>query len=328
MRRRKFITLLSSAAAAWPVTARAQKRDGARRIGVLNWLADTPPTKARIAAFAQEFQNLGWTEGRNFRIDYRWASGNEDQVRAYADELVGMTPDVILAVATPALRALHQKTRTTPIVFLLVSDPVDGGFVESLARPGGNITGFTNLEFSMAGRWLELLKQIAPNTARVAVIQNPMNPTAANWMHAIDAAAPSLGLRVTIAAARNTAEIERAIVASAAEPNTGLVVLPEGSTTANHKMIAELENRHGVPAIHAHRFFATSGGLVSYGPNDIEQFRQAASYVDRILKGEKPGNLPVQAPTKYELVINLKTAKALNLTVPPKLLFTADEVIE
>jgi putative ABC transport system substrate-binding protein len=328
VRRREFIALVGGAVA-WPLAARSQQLDRIRRIGVLMYYAESDPQgQSRITAFKQGLQEKGWIEGGKVRIDYRWAAADADRIRIYAAELVELAPDVILASAPAVLRALQHQTSTVPIVFVSVADPVGAGFVASLAKPGGNITGFTNFEFSLAGKWLELLKQIAPHITRVAVIQNPTNPTAAGYLRVIDAAAPALGLQLTTVAVHDAASIERAIDAYARDSSVGLILLPELSMTSYRELIVARAALHRLPAVYPFEFFAAIGGLMSYGPDGLNPYRQASSYVDRILKGEKPGDLPVQAATKFELVINLKTAKALGLTIPPTLLARADEVIE
>jgi putative ABC transport system substrate-binding protein len=332
MRRREFITLLGGAAASGavrPVPARAQQRERMRRIGVLmNYGSDDAEGQARLAAFHQGLQQLGWTVGRNVQIDYRWGAGNADRIRNFAAELVALTPDVILSAGSPSVAALQQTTGTVPVVFVTVVDPVSSGFVDSLARPGGNITGFAVYEYSIGGKWLELLKEIAPGTTRVAVIRDAALTAGGGQLGVIQAFAPSLGAEVTPVNVRDAGEIERAITAFARSPNGGLVVT--GSTLAgvHRDLIVTLAARHKLPAVYFARYFVAGGGLISYGPDLIGQYHLAAGYVDRILKGEKPADLPVQAPTKYELVINLKTAKALGLTVPDSLLARADEVIE
>jgi putative ABC transport system substrate-binding protein len=298
-----------------------------RRVGVLNGLAESDPRKARIKLFEQGLQELGWSVGSNLHIDYRWASGDSGRAAAYAKELVDLAPDVLFATSPPTLRALLQATRLIPIVFIGVADPVGLGFVKSLAKPGGNITGFTNFEYSIAGKWLELLKQISPRSIHVAVISNPTNPTAAGYLRVIDAAAPTFALRVTVIVEHNAPEIERGIIA-ARETSDSLIVLPEITTITHRELVLTLAAQQRLPTIYPFRFFAEDGGLISYGPELRGEYRKAGIYVGRILKGEKPADLPVQAPTNYELVINLKTAKALGLTIPPTLLARADEVIE
>ena len=329
MNRRAVITLLGGATAAWPMAARAQQRERMRRIGVLlNLAADDPEAQARLAAFHQGLQELGWTVGRNVRIDYRWGAGDTDRLRRDATELVALAPDVILASAGLTVRALQQATRNVPIVFAQVIDAVGAGFVASLARPGGNTTGFTLFEYGISGKWLELLKQIAPGVTRAAVLRDPTNPTVIGQFGAIQSVAPSLGMELSPVGVRDPDEIERAITAFARGANDGMVVLSSGLTIIHRHLIIRLSARYRLPTVYPYRFFVTEGGLISYGPDLIEQYRRAAGYVDRILKGEKPADLPVQAPTKYELVINLKTAKALGLEIPPTLLARADEVIE
>src|SRR5262245_14867819 len=326
--RRGFITLVGGAAA-WPLTARAQQQDAMRRIGVLLPVAtDDAEFQTRVGAFLQALRQLGWTEGHNLRIDTRWATANADAIRRHAAELAALAPDVILAHGAPTLGPLLQVTRTVPIVFPVASDPVAAGFVESLARPGGNATGFMDWEYGMAVKWPELLKQIAPSVTRVAVLRDPTIPTGPAQFGVIQAVAPSLGMDVVPINVRDVTEIERALAAFARSSNGSLIVTPSGFASVNRDLIITLAARHRLPAVYFGRYFVTSGGLISYGPDIVDQYRRAAGYVDRILKGEKPANLPVQAPTKYELVFNLKTAKALGVTVPDTLLARADEVIE
>ena len=328
MKRREFITLLGGAAAAWPLAARAQQGERMRRIGVLMHLApDDLEGQSRLAAFLQGLQQLGLTDGRNMRIDTRWGASDADR-RRYAAELVAFAPDVILASTSLAMVALQHATRTVPIVFVNVADPVGAGFVDSLARPGGNVTGFAMFEYSMSGKWLELLKEIAPRVTRVAVIRDPANPAGIGQFAVIQSVAPSFGVELSPVDVRDVGEIERAVTAFARSPNDGLIVTGSALAAVHRNLIVTLAARHRLPAVYPFRFFVTGGGLISYGPDTIDQYRHAAGYVDRILKGEKPADLPVQAPTKYELVINLKTAKALGLDVPPMLLARADEVIE
>jgi ABC-type uncharacterized transport system substrate-binding protein len=328
MRRRKFITLLGGAAA-WPLAARAQQSERMRRIGVLTSLAsDDPESMARIAAFLQGLQELGWSVGRNVRIDYRWGAGDAERARRHAEELVALAPNVILANGGSIMAPLQQVTRTVPIVFAAVADPVGSGFVSSLARPGGNSTGFANFEYGISGKWLELLKQIAPTVTRVAVLRDPAVASGSGQFGAIQAVAPTLGVEANPVGLRDAGEIERDITEFARRSNGGVIVTAGGAGIRHRDLIIALAARHRLPAVYANRFFVTGGGLVSYGTHLVDHFRQAAGYVDRILKGEKPADLPVQAPTKYELVINLKTAKALGLTVPDTLLARADEVIE
>ena len=328
MRRREFITLLGGAAAAWPLAARAQQPERMRRIGVLSaLLEDDPESVARRAVFEQALQALGWTAGRNLRIDYRWTGNDRAVIQKFATELVALAPDVILTSGNFIMAPMLQAARTIPIVFTLI-DPVGSGFVESMARPGGNVTGFTQFEYSLAGKWLELLKEIAPRVTRVAVLRDPTRGPGIGQFAVIQAMAPTHAVELTPIDAVDPAESQaRRIAAFATSPNGGLIVTVGG--TANYRDVviaAAAKNR--LPAIYPRRYFAADGGLISYGPDTIEQYRRAAGYVDRILKGEKPSDLPVQAPTKYELVINLKTAKAVGLEVPPTLLARADEVIE
>jgi len=329
MRRREFITLIGGAAAAWPLVARAQQTGAMRRIGVLMSTAmGDPEGQARMGAFLQALEQLGWADGRNVRIDTRWPTGNADDNRKYAADLVSLAPDVILASSATMVVALQRATRTVPIVFAMALDPVGGGIVESLARPGGNTTGFMMFEYGLSGKWLELLKQIAPGVTRAAVLRDATNPTGHGQFAVIQAVAPPLGVEVIPINMRNAPEIERAVAAFARSANGGLIVTGSGPATAHRELITTLAARHRLPAVYPFRFFAAGGGLVSYGPDLTDQHRRAAGYVDRTLKGEKPSDLPVQAPTKYELVINLKTAKALGLDVPDSLLARADEVIE
>jgi putative ABC transport system substrate-binding protein len=327
VRRREFIAGFG-AAAALPLTARAQG-ERMRRIGVLmNLAADDRESQARNAAFLQGLQQLGWTDGRNVRIDYRWAAGNAERFRSYAEELLALAPDVILASASPAVAALQQATRTVPIVFVLVIDPVGAGFVASLARPGGNTTGFTLFEYGVAGKWLELLKEIAPGVKRVAVLRDPAIAAGTGQLGAIQAVAPSFGVELSPVDVRDPAEIERAITTFARAPNGGMIVTGSPSQGVHRELIIALAAKHRLPAVHPFRYMAAGGGLITYGPDQVDQYRRATDYIDRILKGVKPAELPVQAPVKYELVINLKTAKALDLAVPPTLLARADDVIE
>jgi putative ABC transport system substrate-binding protein len=326
--RREFVTLLGGAAA-WPLAAHAQQPERMRRIGVLiPYAADDPEGQARIAAFLQGLQQLGWTEGRNVRIDYRWSAGDADRARRYAAELVALAPDVILASGASNVGPLLQATRTVPIVFPVIGDPVGAGFVDSLARPGGNATGFMSREYSLSGKWLELLKEIAPSVTRVAVLRNAADSVGPVQFGVIQAVAPSLRVEVNPINLRDAGEIERAIAAFAGSPNGGLILTGGATSLLHSDLIITLAARHKLPAVYAYRHIVTGGGLIFYGANYYDQYRRAAGYVDRILKGEKPADLPVQAPTKYELVINLKTAKTLGLEVPPTLLARADEVIE
>jgi putative tryptophan/tyrosine transport system substrate-binding protein len=329
MKRRAFIVLLGGGAAAWPLAARAQQPERMRSIGVLMSLAaDDPDAQARVAAFRQGLQQLGWTDGRNVQIDIRWAAGDADHMRRYAAELVALTPDVILAIGAAVTGPLRQVTRTVPIVFVQVTDPVGAGFVVSLARPGGNATGFIQFEYGMAGKWLELLKEIAPGVKRVAVIRDPDISAGPGQLGAIQSVAPSFGVELKPVGVRDAAEIKQTLDSFARGSNGGLLVTGSTLALVHRDLITTLATRHKLPAVYFQRPFVDAGGLISYAPDHIEPFRRAAGYVDRILKGEKPADLPVQAPTKYELVINLKTAKALGLEVPPTLLARADEVIE
>ncbi len=329
MKRREFITLLGGAAVACPLAARAQQAERVRRIGVLlNRIADDPEGQARLTAFVQGLQQLGWADGRNVRMDVRWTAGVADDFRKYAAELVALAPDVILTFGTSSMGPLLQATRTVPIVFTLVNDPVGAGFVDSLARPGGNVTGLMTTEYSMAGKWLELLKQIAPGVTRVAVIRDPSITSGTGQFGVIQAVAPSLRVEVNPVNMRDSGEFERTVAAFALSANGGLILTPSGLALDHRDLIIKLAAQHRLPAVYFQRAFVAAGGLISYGPDLIDQYRRAAGYVDRILRGEKPADLPVQAPTKYELVINLKTAKALGLTVPDALLARADEVIE
>jgi putative tryptophan/tyrosine transport system substrate-binding protein len=328
MKRRQFITLLGGAAV-WPLAARAQQPERMRRIGVLIALAaDDPESQTRVAVFQQGFQELGWIVGRNMRIDYRWAAGDADRIRRYAAELVALAPDVILTGGAVTMAPLLQATRTVPIVFVNVADPVGAGFVDSLARPGGNATGFIQFEYGMSGKWLELLKQVAPGVTRVAVLRDPAMTGGIGQFGAIQNAAPSFRLEVSPVNVRDAGEIERAVAAFSHSSNGGLIVTGSALAAVHRDLIIALAARHKLPAIYFDRAFVVTGGLSSYGSDQVDQYRRAASYVDRILKGEKPADLPVQAPTKYELVLNLKTAKALGLDVPPSVLAVADEVIE
>ena len=329
MKRREFITLIGSAAAAWPLAVQAQQPERMRRIGVIvPFAADDTEAKGRVGAFLQELQQLGWTIGRNVRIDTRWAGANANDIRKQAVELAALTPDVILAHGSSVIVPLLQATRTVPIVFPVVSDPVGAGFVDSLARPGGNTTGFMLFEYSLSAKWLELLKQIAPRVTRAAVLRDPTNPAGSAQFGAIQGAAQSLGMEVSPINVRDAGDIERAVAAFARSTNGGLIVTPSGRAAIHRDLIITLAAQHKLPAVYFERSFVAASGLMSYGPDYVDQYRHAAGYVDRILKGEKPADLPVQAPTKYQLVINLKTAKALGLTIPPTLLATADEVIE
>jgi len=328
MRRRQFITLLGGSAA-WPLGAGAQQGEPIRRIGVLMpSAADDPEFQARMTAFVQGLAQLGWLDGRNVRIDTRWGVADADRIRKYAAELLALAPDVILANSSAALAPLLQATRTVPIVFTTVADPVGAGYVDSLARPGGNATGFLVWEYSIAAKWLELLKEIAPHVTRAMVFRESAIAAGPGQFGVIQAAAPSLGVDLRVADVRDAREIERAVTTFAQGSNGGLIVTGGPGALIHRTLIVALAARHRLPAVYAGRVFAVDGGLISYGPNSVEQLRRAAGYVDRILKGEKPADLPVQAPTRHELVINLKTAKALGLTVPDSLLARTDEVIE
>jgi putative ABC transport system substrate-binding protein len=328
--RRQFMSALGGAAVAWPLAARAQQSERMRRIGVLmNFEAGEPEGQARELAFAQGLQKFGWTEGGNVQIDTRWAADDADRDRRYSAELVALAPDVILASASPSVAALQRVARDVPIVFANVIDPVGAGFVASLARPGGNTTGFSAFEYSISGKWIELLKEIAPSVSRAAVLRDPALAAGIGQFAAIQALAPpSFGVELTPIDVRDPSEIERAITAFGREANGGLIVTASPQAVTHRDLIISLATRYRLPNVYAFRYYPASGGLASYGPNAIDEFTRAAAYVDRILKGEKPANLPVQAPTKYELVINLKSAKALGLTVPQSILARADEVIE
>jgi len=327
MRRREFIMLLGGAAA-WPLAAHAQQPERMRRIGALmNLTADDPEASARVTALAQGLQQLGWTVGRNLQIDYRWGAGDADRSPRYAAELVALVPDVILAGGGSVVGPLLQVARNVPIVFVNAVDPVGAGFVDSLAQPGGHVTGFTLFEYSISAKWLELLKEIAPRVTRAAVIRTAAAPGGNAQFAVIQAAAPSFGVEVRPVGVHDAPEIERAVTAFARSSNGGLIVTAV-PLAVHRELIVALAARHRLPAVYSFRYYATSGGLISYGPDTTDPYRRAAGYVDRILKGEKPADLPVQAPTKYELVINLKTAKALGLDVPPTLLARSDEVIE
>jgi putative tryptophan/tyrosine transport system substrate-binding protein len=328
MKRREFITLIGGAVAR-PLAAQAQQKEQARRIGVLvPATADDPEWQTRVGAFQQALALLGWTIGHNVRIDTRWGTTSAAEIRRQAAELAALAPDVILAGGTSSVGPLLQATHTVPIVFTLGTDPVGAGFVESLARPGGNATGFMSYEFSIAGKWLELLKQIAPGVTRVAVLRDASQAFATSLFAAMQTAAPSLGVEVIAVNMRDAAEIEQSVETFARSPNGGLIPAASAAAVRHRELILTLAARHKLPAIYWERFFVTAGGLMCYGPDLVDQFRRAAGYVDRVLKGEKPADLPVQSPTEYRLAINLKTAKALGLEVPPTLLARADEVIE
>jgi putative tryptophan/tyrosine transport system substrate-binding protein len=329
MRRREFIKGIVGSAATWPLAARAQQRERIRRIGALMpYAANDGQAQARNAAFLQGLQQLGWTVGRNIQIDYRWSAGSADDTRKDAAELVALAPDVIIASGSISLGLLLQATRTVPIVFVNVADPVGAGYVNSLARPGGNATGFLLFEYRISGKWLELLKEIAPKVTRAAVIRDPNLTAGIGQWSAIQALAPSVGVEVTPVNVSDPDEIERAVKTFAGSANGGLIVTGSALTVVHRDLIIALAARYKLPAVYYERYYVAAGGLMSYGPDFLDQYRSAAGYVDRILKGEKPGDLPVQAPTKYELVINLRTAKALSITVPSSLLSRADEVIE
>ena len=329
MRRREFIKIIAGPALAWPLAAHAQQGERVRRIGVLTPRTATDPEATEdIGAFAQGLAELGWTIGRNVRIEYRYSAGNPELFRKYASELVALAPDVILASGTPSVAALQQSSRSLPIVFTAVTDPVGAGFVDSVAQPGGNTTGFMLSEYSLNAKLLELLKQVAPGVKRAAVLRDSANPAGMAQFGTIQAVASSVGVEVSPINVRDASEIERAVAAFARTANGGLVVTGSASVTTHRELIIMLAARHKLPAVYSGRYNVTVGGLISYGPDRVDQFRRAAGYVDRILKGEKPADLPVQAPTNYELVINLKTAKALGLTIPQTLLASASEVIE
>ena len=328
MRRRDFIKSIGGAAVGWPLTARAQQRERMRRIGVLTSLAvDDRETQARNAAFVESLQQLGWTDGRNVRIEFRGAT-DADHIRQHVAELVALAPDIILSSGTAVTGPLVQATRTVPIIFVQVADPVGAGFVSSLSRPGGNATGFSVFEYSMSGKWLELLKDIVPGLKRVAVIRDPSISAGPAQFAVIQAVAPSFGVELSPLGVHDASEIEHTLGLFAQGSNSGLIVTASASALAQRELITTLAARHKLPAVYFQRPFVAGGGLISYGPDVIDPYRRAAGYVDRILKGDKPSDLPVQAPTKFELVINLKTAKALGLAVPPTLLARADEVIE
>jgi len=329
VRRRQFITLIGGAVATWPLVARAQQAERMRRIGLLIPFAeDNPVGQARLAAFLQGLQQLGWAEGSNVRIDTRWGGGDANLTRTYAMELVALGPDVIMAFTSAAVAPLRQVTRSVPIVFAVVADAVGAGYVESLAQPGANVTGFTAQDYALSGKSLELLKEIVPRVTRVAILRDSALAAGPGQFGALQAVAPSLGMELRPIDLQDAAEIERAIGAFASSQNNGLIVTGSPSATIHRNLIITLAARHRLPAVYYERSYVTDGGLISYGPDYLDHCRRAAGYVDRILKGEKPANLPVQGPTKYELVINLKTAKTLALDLPPALLARADEVIE
>ena len=331
MRRRAFITLLGGATVAWPLAARAQQPERMRRIGVLSILAESDGDwRASIKVFEHRLQELGWTEGRNIQINYRGAAGNVERLSTFATELAGMAPDLVLATNTPALAALQRMTHSIPLVFVQVSDPIGDGFVASLARPGGRITGLTNFEPTMGGKWLEILKEIAPGVVRVGLLFNPQTSPGGGSFYSrpIEAAAATFAMRPIRMPLRNATEIEPAVAELVRHSNSGLVIVSDSSMVVHRKLIMELAARHRLPAIYPFRYFAAEGGLVSYGVDRDDSYRRVAAYVDRILRGAKPADLPVEAPTKFELVINLKTAKTLGLDIPPTLLARADELIE
>jgi putative ABC transport system substrate-binding protein len=330
VKRREFISLLGGAGAAWPLAAHSQPHERIWRIAMLSGLAaNDPESRARLAAFEQGLKELGWMEGRNLQIDFRWSTGDTAEMQTFAKELVALKPDLIVGMTTPAVAALVHETKTIPIVFANIVDPLGRGFISDMARPGGNVTGIINYEFSMGGKWLETLKQVAPAVRRVAVLFNPdMAPYAPSFVRQVELSAPSLAVEWIAAVVHDDAELERTVADFAAEPAGGLIILPDVFTVGHRDLIIALAARYRLPAVYPQRAFAVSGGLISDSGDPTDIFRQTASYVDRILKGEKPADLPVQVPNKYELVINLKTANALGLTIPRSLLATADEVIE
>ena len=327
MRRREFLGLVGGAAT-WPVASKAQQGERVRRVGILNILgSDDPEGQARRAVFEQTLEQLGWTVGRDLKIETRQVGSDKDRLRRYAAELVALAPDVIFSIGSLPVASLQQTTRTIPIVFMNVTDPVGAGIVESMAHPGGNITGFSNFEYTMSGKWAELLKQIAPNVTRALVFRDPTSAAGIGQFAAVRSVAQSFGVELTPVNVRDTDEIERSVATFARSGNGGVIVTT-GGTAAYRKLFISLAARHKLPSVYPYRYYAIDGGLISYGPNTHDPVRRAAGYVDRILKGEKPADMPVQAPTKFELVVNLKTAKALGLTIPQSLLATADEVIE
>ena len=329
MRRREFIGLLGSAAAAWPLAARAKPAERMRRIGVLMGYPDGDrQAQANVTALLQGLQNLGWIEGRNLQSNYRWAGGDPDKARIFARELIATTPDVMVTSTNQVTRILQQETQTIPIVFAFVGDPVGSGFVASLAHPGRNITGFANFENSIGGKWVELFKEIAPRAGRVGFVFNPDAAPNVGFFHAAEAAAPSLGIKLFALAVRDASDVEQAVAAFASEPDGGLIVAPHAVTLGNRKLLIELAARYRLPAVYSDRSFVESGGLASFGNNSADLFRRAATYVDLILKGENPADLPVQLPTKFELIVNLKAAEMLGLAIPESFLIRADAVIE
>jgi putative ABC transport system substrate-binding protein len=329
LRRRQFITLLGGAAAAWPLTARAEQRERVRRVGVLIGIADDREGQARVTALKQGFQELGWIEGRNIEIETRFGGGDAGRIRAHAVELVALAPDALVGHTTAVIRALRQATSSIPIVVAAVNDPVEQGLVSSLAHPGGNITGFSFVDFQMVGKWLEMLKEAAPNVSRAALVFNPdTSPHYYIYLHSFEAVPRSIAVQVMALPVRNTAELEDAVAKLGRDPGGGLIVPPDAFTIVHHELFIMLAHQHRVPAVYSLRTYVAQGALMSYGPDPYDSFRRSASYVDRIFKGAKPADLPFQQPTKFELAINLKTAKTLGLEIPEKLLALADEVIE
>jgi putative tryptophan/tyrosine transport system substrate-binding protein len=329
MRRREFITLIGGAAAAWPLAARGQQSDQVRRVGLLmGYPEGDRQARANVAAFREGLRSLGWIEGRNIQLEFRWAGGDTDKARAFAKELVGIKPDVIVPSTNQVTEILQHETRAIPIVFVFVGDPVGSGFVKSLSRPGGNITGFANFENSIGAKWLEILKELAPKTRNVGFIHSPLAAPNIGFLRAAEAAGPSLGVKVFALPVTNAADIERTVAAFTTEPNGGLIVAPHAVTLAHRDLIIAMAAQHRLPAVYSDRYFAESGGLLSFGNNTADLFRRSTTYIDRILKGGEPAELPVQLPTKFELIINLKTAKTLGLDVPLFLQQRADDVIE